>query len=70
MTFGFKPPEDRPLGEEGKVATIATLLASVALVIATLLVMTAAFGVTHSGRVDEPPLQQSTRFGHAGAVRG
>jgi hypothetical protein len=67
--LGFAPPPEHPLGEERGPMAIAALLASVVLMVATLLIMTAAFGVQQTGRADLP-LLQSTQYGPVGQNGG
>lgn len=45
--LGFKPPDHHPLGKERNSAAIASLIASLALVIAILLVSVAVTGSEH-----------------------
>ena len=45
--LGFKPPDHHPLGEERKGAALASLVASLALVVAILLVSVALTGSEH-----------------------
>jgi len=48
--LGFKPPDHHPLGEERKGAALASLIASLALVVAILLVSVAVTAVEHGLR--------------------
>jgi hypothetical protein len=58
--FGFKPPDHHPLGEERKSAALASLIASLALVVAITLVSVAVtgsqhgFGAANAGWVNTP----------------
>jgi hypothetical protein len=45
--LGFKPPDYHPLGEERNGAVLASLIASLALVVAILLVSVAVTGTEH-----------------------
>ena len=45
--LGFKPPDHHPLGEERKGAALASLITSLALVVAILLVSVAVTGSEH-----------------------
>ena len=45
--LGFKPPDRHPLGEEREGAALASLIASLALVVAILLVSVAVTGSEH-----------------------
>ena len=45
--LGFKPPDHHPLGAEREVAALASLIASLALVVAILLVSVAVTGSEH-----------------------
>ena len=45
--LGFKPPDHHPLGEERNGAALASLIASLALVVAILLVSVAVTGSEH-----------------------
>lgn len=45
--LGFKPPDHYPLGEERNGAAMASLIASLALVVAILLVSVAVTGSEH-----------------------
>jgi hypothetical protein len=45
--LGFKPPDHHPLGEQRNGAALASLIASLALVVAILLVSVAVTGSEH-----------------------
>ena len=45
--LGFKPPDHHPLGEEREGAALASLIASLALVVAILLISVAVTGSEH-----------------------
>ena len=45
--LGFRTPDNHPLGEERKSAALASLIASLALVVAILLVSAAVTGSEH-----------------------
>ena len=45
--LGFKPPDHHPLGEERQGAALASLIASLALVVAIMLVSIAVTGSEH-----------------------
>jgi hypothetical protein len=45
--LGFKPPDHHPLGEERNGAALASLIASLALVVAIVLVSVAVTGSEH-----------------------
>jgi hypothetical protein len=45
--LGFKPPDHRPLGEERRSTAVVSLIASLALVVAILLVSAALTGGEH-----------------------